>query len=347
MYDINVVLLSYRQTELAREIVAQCCDVATRMSGVMFSFGFGGHCNALKITYQEMINLTTDRGGEARMICCEDFSTRIDFCLNSAKQWILFISDDDIFSVNYLRSMIDATLHAEAHVSMINPSAYLLTNPGDATQIASRLIDDSDIRIRYRTFNDLPFRGIGFWGAHRSVSVIKWFTYFREKGSFPSYTDMILLTLGILSGACVSTREFTFISYDLSNWSNLDVTVVSDSKSYDKSQFVLFHELFWCVDSYKILKLDGLVEKIYNDYLVWWAGMMLRMVQMYSVRIQILKLDENLVPEVYIKKVIELVGCFLKLNFANQAEHLLNCFCDLEAEIVQILGCHKSSRLVA
>ena len=346
MYDINLILLSYRKTELAHEIVAQCCDLATKMSGVSFSFGFSSDCNDLEITYRKMINSTIECGAEARMVSSPDIVERLNFCLNSPKSWTLLLSDDDVFSVNYLRSMVDSTFHAESHVSLINPTSYLLTNSGDPTQIANRLIDDCDIRARYQAFNNLQFRAVSYWGAHRSDCVIKWFNFFKEKGAFPSYADAVLVTLGVLSGACLPTRECTFLSYDMSNWSNLNVSVMSDAKFYDKQEFVLFHELFWCIDTLNLINSLNLLEKIFPEYVVWWAAMMRRMVELYFVRMKALNLDEGRIPDIFLKKVMELFEWFSKINFNNQAEYLLSCFCSLEAEITEFLACLKSPRLI-
>ena len=145
--SINVICISYRKTKIAKSIIRSCINFSSKLDGVAFTFAYGGddeeYFNEIAKEYEN------NKNNEFFKIHEPSIEKRLDFSLSIEREWAIFISDDDPFSINYLESLAEASLSADRDVSIISASCY----PGITSQrIFNRGIQpiiDGQIENRY------------------------------------------------------------------------------------------------------------------------------------------------------------------------------------------------------
>jgi len=310
---------------------------------VEFSFGYGGSNKQDIAFYQEYINNLNVHDGKPRLIVEKNLFKRLDFCIKSEKKWTLFVADDDTLSEHYIEKFLVASISAGPFVNVITPGKYKMTSAGrPVTEHATVTIENIDPALRYASLLKSKLPGLAFYAMHRSSNVRDWMQLLNEKKYFPSYSDQLLVTLDLIKGSSIRLLDDCFIVRDQSNWDSAEGGFASDAKYYPTSEFLLFHELFWCAD---MLRLTGGLDefKQTEDLFCKWSGRMLRRAaRSYNKRSKYLNTKQSFIYKKFIFNVW-ILGQLLRFpkffatNSKGEAHLLLDRILNASIEIERCL----------
>jgi hypothetical protein len=334
MYSMNVILLSYRSTEIARRIFLSCCKAVGDLSGVKFSFGYGGGDPDDLLYYKKVLNNLVDTGAETRLVVDASLPNRLAACLDTAKDWTVLVADDDLFSENYLASFAETSLKVASDVSMILPDQYnVIDGARRCYSYNPPGVVSEKLNERYVALLGTRLSGLGFYSAHRTTSVSRWLDFWNKKKFYASYSDQLLVTLGVVTGSATTTGSGSFLEYDQSNWATPERCFDSDARCYPKRELVLFHELFWCVDMISILEPAPDFEEMYVSHFNWWRKMLRSLVSAYPQRVAHFQFAPDKDIDGFVSIIKEFESWMQKVEYLNQAAYIISELRKLSAEI--------------
>jgi len=335
---MNVILLSYRSTDTARRIFHSCCEAARDLKGVRFSLGYGGSDPDYLLHYEEAVRGLTNQGAEARLFVDLSLPKRLAACLDNSKDWTVLVADDDLFSENYLASFAEASVKVSSDVSLIAPDQYnVIHGSGRGYAYRPPVIGGDDLNERYVALLKTQLPGLGFYSAHRTALVGRWIDFWDKKRFYTSYSDQLLVTLGVVSGQAITTCSGAFLDKDQSNWESLERCFDSDAGCYPRREFVLFHELFWCVDMISILESAPDFDGMYISHFRWWRKMLRTLIASYPKRVAHFQFMPDMEIEGFILSIKEFESWMPKVEYLNQAVYIVSELRNLSAEIVRRL----------
>lgn len=284
-YSINLVLFSNRNNSLAKQIATACIHASSELNGVSFTFAYGGDDSDYFAAIQSECKKNGSAKGDFHLINNPSVDFRIDSALKIEKEWLAFISDDDPFSINYLRSLAETSSSTKKDVAIISPTCYPGISNGSKFLRDLSSIEDDKSNDRYAKLisrNDLG--GVLFYAMHRRTNFLEWRNFIKNKEFTPSYADQLMVAWAILNGKLVTTNELTCILRDEDNWSDANTSIQSDAKNYPHKSMVLFHELWWLVDMQRLLSKSKEYTQITIEFKNWVVGMLTTLVNLIRIR---------------------------------------------------------------
>jgi hypothetical protein len=254
-FSINVVMMTLHATELACDIVEAGLRAARRCPGLRFTVAYGGHDVAHAAWLEARLDQATQASAEVRLIREVGILARLCLAFDIRKTWLMFLADDDPFSLNYLTSLARRSLDAGPEVATIAPTFYLgmageqtllrRVEPICAATAAERL---------GRFLANNAQQGIFYYALQRSSLVGTWLAYIQTRPYTPSYLDHLLATWCASRGDRLVVNEAAVQLRDESGWVGFASCVRSDAKFYPLPAMTLFHELFWSADLSRLLR---------------------------------------------------------------------------------------------
>ena len=286
--SINLVLLTVRDNLLAREIIGAAMRATVSYPGVRLSLAYGGVDAAHREWLAAQCAATQAQGGEVRLMQHPDIQRRLQWAMASPQDWVLFLSDDDAFSVNYIGSLVRRAATVGPEVAIVAPMLYVGVTAGHTKtrrvepvsgQVADRL-------EKFAARADLT--GLLYYALHRRETVRDSFEQLAKMPHTPSYFDQLLTTRSILQGELAVTDESSMLVYDESNWVGVDACARSDARFYPQPAMVLFHELLWTADMIRLFRPHPEFGVLQEGLMQWMRTVLTRQFHTFERRCDVL-----------------------------------------------------------
>jgi hypothetical protein len=251
-FEINIIFFTYRSDFIAKANLKIALETIINHSNARLIVGYGGK-DKLHQAWLENFKSQIDNKKSFELINEISLTKRMKWAVNFPSEWIIFISDDDPITSNYLSSYINEIKNADKSISNIFPKYYGLNNSSEIKLIKIDEITESNLIDRTQSYINGKNAGLRYYSAHR-YGVIN--DIINEKFSlnfFPSYLDQLITLSSIIKGKSISCTEPSILTYNQDNWSTQESCIESDSKSYNNKEMVYFHEIFWISDYVNIL----------------------------------------------------------------------------------------------
>ena len=283
---INVVLLTNRSNLLCKEIILSSIDITNRVENIFLTVAYGGFDEVFKSWLTEVRSYKY-----FRTVIDTDFLPRLLEATALPSEWVLFISDDDPFTVNYIQEVVNTCRLADKDARIVAPCYYLSITNGVGTVHKTISLTDDEPSKRYKHLIENPlFSGLGYYAAHRYATVAHWIKFLAGLSWLPSYSDQLLVTLGATSGKVLVAGSLTAIVRDETNWGSLEACFRSDSRAYTPPTLTLYHELFWIRDMAAILNEQFYKNEFTIRFHEWAKSLLLRNIEWFIPRCQVLGL---------------------------------------------------------
>ncbi|MEY4748207.1 MAG: hypothetical protein RIQ60_421 [Pseudomonadota bacterium] len=293
-YSINVILMTLHATELARDIVEAGLRAAARCPGLCFTVAYGGQDADHGAWLQSSIDQAVEGGAEARLIRDVGILTRLRSAFDASKTWLLFVADDDPFSLNYLTGLARRSLEAGPEVATIAPTYYLgvAGNQTLLRRVEPMQGANAVERLTHFLANGSQ-QGIFYYALQRSVLVDTWLAYIETRPYTPSYLDQLLATWCTCHGNRMVVDEASVQLRDESGWVGFAACVRSDAKFYPLPAMTLFHELFWSADISRLLRHHPDFDALLPLLRKWMDARLTALVTHFDQRREVLQLPPD------------------------------------------------------
>jgi hypothetical protein len=297
-FSINVVMMTLHATELARDIVEAGLRAARRCPGLRFTVAYGGQDGAHGAWLQAQVDQATHDGAEACLIREVAIITRLRLAFDATRTWLLFVADDDPFSLNYLTSLARRSLEAGPEVATIAPTYYLgMAGEHSLLRRVEPLQGDSAADRLGRFLANNTQQGIFYYALQRSALVGTWLDYIATRPYTPSYLDQLLAAWCASHGNRLVVNEASMQLRDESGWVGFAACVYSDARFYPLPAMTLFHELFWSADLCRLLRHHPQFESLLPLLRKWLDARLSITVTNFEKRREVLQLpgeDEHM-----------------------------------------------------
>ena len=252
--SVNLVLLTVRHNLLAREIIDAAMRATVAYPGVCLSLAYGGVDAGHGEWLVTQCAAWQALGGDVRLMQHPDIELRLQWALASPQDWVLFLSDDDTFDLNYIGSLVRRVAVAGPEVAIVAPMLYLGVAAG---RTLTRRVEPiggpvADRLAKFEARADLrggPLLRHAPTGHREGL-----LRGDGEDAHPPSYVDQLLTARSILQGELVVTDEPSIQVRDESNWDGMNAVARSDARFYPEAAMVLFHELLWAADMIRLFR---------------------------------------------------------------------------------------------
>jgi hypothetical protein len=288
--SVNIVLLTIRDSMIAREIILSGAHAASSLQGLRFTVAYGGSNDKHREWLLKIQSDVSSKGGDLTLILIADPDERLKRAIVAEKNWTIFISDDDPPSTNFLRVLAEKTKNAPQGTTLIAPKYYLGFTDSETILRTSIAITGATPRARIESLlTRQELAGVFYYGAHLTSCVTRWLDFFSQRDPIPSYADQVLSYLSVLSGEVHLADENAVLLRDESNWVGIESCTRSDTRNYSAAKMVAFHELFWVSDTINLIDFCACDVVATTSVLRSWIDVMLsRCVGLFDVRMNVL-----------------------------------------------------------
>ncbi|MEY2686786.1 MAG: hypothetical protein RL375_984 [Pseudomonadota bacterium] len=307
-YSINLILMTLRNSDMARDIVEAGLGASLRHPGTRLTIAYGGSDPIHAAWLAERAASAVAQGAEVRLIRHIDIRTRLRLAFDLDKDWTLFLADDDPFSLNYLSSLARQSLDAGPGIATIAPTAYLGIAGEHTLSRRVHPLHGATAADRMDLYMAEPaLQGVLYYALHRSCLVATWLDHLGARGFAPSYFDILL------TGWCASHGDRLVVSEpavqlrDESNWVGTAACVGSDARFYPLPAMTLFHELYWSADMTRLMRRHAEFDTLLPMLHKWIDTMLSRLLALFEQRRQLLGLAHDQDHLLMVRAVVTLV----------------------------------------
>jgi len=292
---LQIVLFTYRGTDLGDDIASAAARVARQRDDVQFVVAWGGPDDERARRWRADVLAWKADGANVRLIEHPEALHRMRVALQNPAEWILPLADDDPIGVNYLRAMAEGVAAAGLETSGLLPRHHLQAFDHDS---ALRRFDGWTQPVAAQRLSQLLAVPSGwgtlFWGAYRSEVVSAWLNFALELPFQASYLDQFLPHLAVFRGQLRVLEEDTFLLKDDRHWQTLSDSARTDSRYYPMPEMTLYHEWFWASDLWDLIQRNERTDQIALNMKSWSRVMIGRMLENFDHRRQVLGLQLSL-----------------------------------------------------
>lgn len=251
-FDINIVMLTYRSDFIAKANLKIALETIANYKNARLIVGYGGQ-DEKHYRWLENLRSYLDEKSSFELIYEISATDRLKWALQFPSEWLIFITDDDIISSNYLSVFIKEIGTVDASVSNIFPKHYGLNSGLDVEYIKLNEVLDLEPFDRAKSYIASPNSGVRYYSAHRVSSINKIIFENFKLNFFPSYLDQLITLSSVINGKSIACGESNILIYNLENWIDVKACIKSDAKLYKIDKMVFFHEVLWTCDYVNLL----------------------------------------------------------------------------------------------
>lgn len=245
---INIILMNIRHDLQARLNILIAIEVARKYDFVKVSIGYGGvnddHVNWIKSNLSELDGVN--------LLVQDSILSRFSWALEIESDWVIFLSDDDPITTNYLDILINEINRSDLSIANIFPKYYALTDGGATEVVELNSIIGDEPFVRFVEYVAGKNAGIRYYSAHRSGTIKSLVKDKILDNFFPSYLDQLIVASSIIDGNSIPCEGANFFVYDYGNWRDLQNSIISDAKFYKEKSMLFYHEIYWIKDYLKL-----------------------------------------------------------------------------------------------
>lgn len=290
--SVQILLLTYRASVLADDIFQSAAGLALCRPGVQVVVAWGGQEGPRLEQWRHDVAQYQALGADVVLVVHASGLERTRQALAMPKAWVLPLADDDPMAVNYLRAMVDATLHADHDISALLPSNQVQN--GDTQTISRRnagwLQPDADTRLLDMLAHPAQ-QGTLFWAMYRHAVVKEWLAFALQLPFQPSYLDQFLPHLAACHGRIAIAPEETILLKDERNWQGEAAGTRTNARYYPQPEMALYHEWLWAADLWKMLGQRTADTRVQLALKAWARHMIGHMFDVFDTRRQLLGLQ--------------------------------------------------------
>jgi hypothetical protein len=245
-------MLTYRSDVIAKVNLKIALETVLNSSNVRLILGYGGD-EATHGAWLNNLKFQTEEKYSFELFYETSVAKRLNWALDFPSEWVIFVTDDDIISSNYLSALIKDINCASNTIANIFPRYYGINNESSVEYLRLEEISDSDSFSRAVSYILSSNNGIRYYSAHRVGNIKKLFNEKFTSNFLPSYLDQLITLSTLLEGASISCSEPNILIYNLENWVDAESCIKSDAKFYEIDKMIFFHEILWMTDYVEIL----------------------------------------------------------------------------------------------
>ncbi|MDD5558289.1 hypothetical protein [Candidatus Methylomirabilis sp.] len=319
---VNVILPTIRFLPVTRDIIRHVVGTAEEATDIHVTIADGQEDDQKKEwIIRQTRNLAED--GKFTYIGLKDVMQRTLRAVQVEAEWILPISDDDPYSVNFIRSMCSESRTAPSDTMAIVPSTYLSYSPTQFNLFRLQNIEEQEQGARLLAlYKQAHLNGILTWSVIRRKPFLEWFEFLRTKAIWPTYADQLLVSYLAMKGKIVTGKEESFYAKDERDWHDPRRAIIKDSGSYPDKSLALFHEIFWISDLFTFLRSYGLEDAAVPSLTFRAAALLTAGASVFEHRLRVLEIERSRESEDAYSLIVNLASYVNALGKAPIDEHI-------------------------
>jgi len=290
---VNIILPTIRFLPVTQDIIRHMVTVAEDAPDLHVTIADGQEDDHKK---EWILRQTKSLANDGRFtyIGLKDVLQRTLRAVQVESEWILPLSDDDPFSVNFIRTMCGESRTASSDTMAIAPSAYLSYSSTQLHLFRLKNIGEQEQTARLLTlYNQAHLNGVLTWSVIRRTPFLEWFEFLLSKAIWPSYADQLLVSYLAMKGNIVASKEESFYAKDERDWHDPRRAIIKDSESYTEKYLTLFHEIFWSADLFTLLRSNGLEDTALPSLTFRTAALLQAGASTFENRLRVLGIDKS------------------------------------------------------
>lgn len=289
---VNIVLPTIRFEAVSKDIITHLLRVGETHDDVHVTIADGQEDDEKRRWICERATLV-EKAGRFTYIPLKDPTERVYRAAQVETEWILPISDDDPYSVNYLRAACDAARGAALDASALLPRTYLCYSSAKLYHHQFQAIRDSDQYGRLIALFKQGQNGLFIWGVIRRRLFLDWMDFVRTKPIWPSYSDQLCVSYLAMMGKLEPMAEECAYLKDESDWHDSQRAILKDARSYHDRFLTVFHEVVWSADLFRFLRSHGLEDDAVPAVMARAWTLLQNGVGSYQPRLSVLNIEES------------------------------------------------------
>jgi O-antigen biosynthesis protein len=307
MCSVNIILPTIRFLPVAQDIMMHLFRTGETNPHVHVTIADGQEDKEKKAWIFGMADRLL-KAGRFTYIGMKDPTERVSRAAQLETEWILLLSDDDPYSVNYVRCLCDAAQDATAETTAIVPYAYLCYSPTHTYLHRLQPINEPDQLGRLKSLFTQGQNGLLTWGIMRRRLFLDWMGFVKTKPIWPSYSDQLLVSYLAMKGRLEPTGEECTYLKDEGDWHDPQRAIVKDARSYPENFLALLHEVFWTADLFTFLRAQGLEAPAVPAVMARVETLLRNGVGSIQPRLQVLNIEDNVCTQEAVRCVRELAA---------------------------------------
>ena len=318
---VNVILLTIRFLPVTRDIIHHVVGAAEDAMDVHVTIADGQDDDQKK---EWIVRQTRNLAGEGRFtyIGLKDPTQRLLRAVQLETEWILPISDDDPYSINFIRSICGEARIASSDTMAVAPYAYLSYSPRQVMLYRLRNIEEQEQSARLLSLYTQQLHGSLYYSVIRRKAYVAFLEFLRTKTIPPTYGDQLLVSYLAMKGKIVASKEESFYVKDDRDWHDPQRAIIKDSGSYPNKYLALFHEIFWMSDLFTFLRSHGLEDAAVPSLTFRAVALLAAGVSVFENRLRVLEVEKSRDSENAYSLIVNLAAHANSLSKAPLDEHV-------------------------
>jgi hypothetical protein len=243
---LQILLFTIRRNRTSTHIFETTLAIAETLS-IPLVVGYGGEhdkfCRDLEL-------LVTRTNSKNRFVANANFLSRVLIGLDPEVEFTLILSDDDLYTTNYITSVHETLSRLTSQASLLVPTLYPGITVSDTLARRPTAIDHESPAYRIlAAIKQYEIVCCAFYATHRTRTIIDWARVYANRVLVPAFADQMLVLRSCLTGPMHVTHELTAFVRDDSNWGDMLNCTINDNKTFDSPQQTLFAECLYLMDT--------------------------------------------------------------------------------------------------
>lgn len=289
----NIILPTIRFLPVTRDIIRHVVGAIERDTDVHLTVADGQEDDYKK---EWILRETGNLAANDRLTCIglKDARQRLLRSVQLESEWILFLSDDDPYSVDFIRTMCSESRTASSDTMAVVPSTYLSYSSAQIHLFRLQNIVEQTQEARLLSlYQQAHLNGILTCAMMRRKSVLEWLDFLSAKAIWPTYADQLLVSHLAMKGDIVASKEESFYAKDQRDWHDPVRAIIKDSGSYGEKHLTLFHEIFWISDLFALLRSNGLEDRALPSLTFRAVALLQGGVAVFENRLRVLGIEQS------------------------------------------------------
>ncbi len=323
-FDINIIILTYRSDLIAKINFKIALEAIMYYNNTRLIVGYGGNDSEHYAWITSLSSQLIDKSS-FELISEISGSKRMKWALEFPSEWLIFITDDDLISSNYIEAYIKEIAMVGDDVANIYPKYYGLNFDGNIEYREFNTIVDENPFNRAKLLINSSYTGVRFWSAHRAIGIKLIYDQNYDFNFSPSYLDQLMTLSTVLNGKSISCKLPNLLIYNIENWINEESSIRTDSKYYKNSKMVFFHEILWATDYINIICLYCAESFDYQWIKLYCLSRINDALNSFISRMNIIEISKLQVKSI-LDKINELASSVSNCNNIEKLRYDLNEF---------------------
>ena len=319
---VNIILPTIRFLPVSQDIILHLLRFGEANDDVHVTIADGQE-NEEKRAWICGIAKQLEKTGRFTYIGLKDSTERVYRAAQVETEWALVTSDDDPYSVNYLRCGCEAVRRSTPAVTAMVSPTYLCYSATQFYHHRFQPVKEPDQCGRLHSLFQQGQNGLFMFGVMRRPLFLDWMEFLRARPIMPSYSDQLLVSYLAMKGQILPISEECAYLKDESDWHDPQRAIMKDARSYPAPFLTLFHEVFWSADLFAFLRSSGLEDNAVSPVMARVWTLLQNGVGSYAERLRVLNIEQDDRTKEAITFLTETAAQASRLLKARVQDHIL------------------------